>query len=122
MLDLSNGRLDAVMSDKIVLIDWMKTDGADCCNMVGDVAGTETEAGIAVRLDDSALRDRLQTRAGCNSRRRNLRRYSEAVFRLRHLRQIANAAMFLERVEGIEPSRSAWEADKLPLHHTRAEG
>ena len=26
----------------------------------------------------------------------------------------------LERVEGIEPSRSAWEADKLPLHHTRA--
>jgi hypothetical protein len=25
----------------------------------------------------------------------------------------------LERVAGIEPARSAWEADKLPLHHTR---
>jgi hypothetical protein len=27
----------------------------------------------------------------------------------------------LERVTGIEPVRSAWEADKLPLHHTRDE-
>src|SRR5262249_54893405 len=26
----------------------------------------------------------------------------------------------LERVAGIEPARSAWEADRLPLHHTRA--
>lgn len=61
MLDLSNGRLDAVISDKIQLIDWMKTDGAGCCTMIGDVAGTEAEAGIAVRLDDVALRDRLQS-------------------------------------------------------------
>jgi polar amino acid transport system substrate-binding protein len=61
MLDLSNGRLDAVLSDKIQLIDWMKTDGTGCCTLVGDVAGTEAEAGIAVRLDDVALRDRLQS-------------------------------------------------------------
>jgi polar amino acid transport system substrate-binding protein len=60
MLDLSNGRLDAVLSDKIQLVDWMKTDGAECCVMVGDIAGTGAEAGIAVRLDDAALRDRLQ--------------------------------------------------------------
>lgn len=26
---------------------------------------------------------------------------------------------WLERVAGIEPARSAWEADRLPLHHTR---
>lgn len=25
----------------------------------------------------------------------------------------------LERVAGIEPAHSAWEADRLPLHHTR---
>ena len=25
----------------------------------------------------------------------------------------------VERVAGIEPARSAWEADRLPLHHTR---
>lgn len=28
--------------------------------------------------------------------------------------------VLLERVAGIEPARSAWEADRLPLHHTRA--
>jgi hypothetical protein len=27
----------------------------------------------------------------------------------------------VERVAGIEPARSAWEADRLPLHHTRPE-
>ena len=26
----------------------------------------------------------------------------------------------VERVAGIEPARSAWEADRLPLHHTRS--
>lgn len=60
MLDLSSGRLDAVLSDKIQLIDWMRTEGAGCCAMVGDVAGTAAEAGIAVRLDDIELRDRLE--------------------------------------------------------------
>lgn len=60
MLDLAGGRLDAVLSDKIQLIDWMKSEGADCCAMVGDVAGTAAEAGIAVRLDDVELRDRLE--------------------------------------------------------------
>lgn len=60
MLDLSNGRLDAVLSDKIQLVDWMKSDEANCCVMVGDVADTAAEAGIAVRLDDVELRDRLE--------------------------------------------------------------
>jgi len=61
MLDLSAGRLDAVLSDKIQLIDWMKTEGAGCCAMVGDVPGTAAEAGLAVRLDDMELRNRLET-------------------------------------------------------------
>ncbi|HEY6631733.1 MAG TPA: transporter substrate-binding domain-containing protein [Rhizobiaceae bacterium] len=60
MLDLSSGRLDAVLSDKIQLIDWMKFEGAACCTMVGDVPGTAAEAGLAVRLEDVELRDRLQ--------------------------------------------------------------
>ena len=37
---------------------------------------------------------------------------SRSVFRLVHCP--------MERVAGIEPARSAWEADRLPLHHTRA--
>ncbi|TIS58108.1 MAG: transporter substrate-binding domain-containing protein [Mesorhizobium sp.] len=57
--DLINGRLDAVISDKFVLMDWMKKASEACCKMVGDVNGTETEAGIAVRLEDTALRDKL---------------------------------------------------------------
>ncbi|PBB38254.1 MULTISPECIES: ABC transporter substrate-binding protein [unclassified Mesorhizobium] len=57
--DLLNGRLDAVISDKFVLVDWMKKASDGCCKLVGDVKGTETEAGIAVRLEDTALRDRL---------------------------------------------------------------
>ncbi len=57
--DLMNGRLDAVISDKFVLVEWMKSAGAECCKMVGDVKGTETEAGIAVRKDDEELRKKL---------------------------------------------------------------
>lgn len=57
--DLVNGRTDAVISDKFVLMDWLGKAGKDCCKMVGDVAGTETEAGITVRLGDDALREKL---------------------------------------------------------------
>ncbi|RVB76386.1 MULTISPECIES: ABC transporter substrate-binding protein [unclassified Mesorhizobium] len=57
--DLMNGRLDAVLSDKFVLMDWMKKSSDGCCKMVGDVKGTETEAGIAVRQEDNALREKL---------------------------------------------------------------
>ncbi|CCV03150.1 arginine transporter subunit; periplasmic-binding component of ABC superfamily [Mesorhizobium metallidurans STM 2683] len=57
--DLMNGRLDAVLSDKFVLMDWMKKASDGCCKMVGDVKGTETEAGIAVRKEDNALREKL---------------------------------------------------------------
>jgi polar amino acid transport system substrate-binding protein len=60
-IDLVNGRLDAVISDKFVLAEWMKGEGKDCCKMVGDVAGTDTEAGIAIRKEDTALRDRFNT-------------------------------------------------------------
>ncbi len=57
--DMLNGRLDAIISDKFVLTDWMKTTANDCCKLIGDVAGTETETGIAVRLGDDALREKL---------------------------------------------------------------
>jgi polar amino acid transport system substrate-binding protein len=57
--DLVNGRLDAVISDKFVLVEWLKNAGKDCCKMIGDVKGTETEAGIAVREEDDELRQKL---------------------------------------------------------------
>ena len=57
--DLSNGRLDAVVADKFVLVDWMEKTGGGCCKMVGDIEGTDSEAGIAVRKEDEELRQKL---------------------------------------------------------------
>jgi polar amino acid transport system substrate-binding protein len=57
--DLVNGRSDAVISDKFVLMDWLQKDGQECCKMIGDIAGTETEAGIALRLGEDELRDKF---------------------------------------------------------------
>ena len=40
-----------------------------------------------------------------------------------HINVLAHDVMgIMERVTGIEPVRSAWEADRLPLHHTRRRG
>ncbi|WP_062016075.1 ABC transporter substrate-binding protein [Aureimonas sp. AU4] len=57
--DLQNGRVDALISDKFVVVDWLGKAGADCCRLLGDVPGTETEAGIALRKGDDALRERF---------------------------------------------------------------
>lgn len=57
--DLTNGRLDAVVADKFVLVDWMKTAGNNCCKMVGDITGTDSQTGIAVRKEDNALREKI---------------------------------------------------------------
>jgi polar amino acid transport system substrate-binding protein len=59
--DLQNGRLDALISDKFVLTDWLNNAGKECCKMIGDVPGTETEAGIAIRKGDDALRGKFNT-------------------------------------------------------------
>lgn len=59
--DLSNGRLDAVMGDNFVLMAWLKSAGKDCCRIIGDVTGIESNAGIAVRKEDEALRDKLNS-------------------------------------------------------------
>ncbi|MGH6762502.1 MAG: ABC transporter substrate-binding protein [Phyllobacterium sp.] len=56
-LDLKNGRLDALVSDKFPMMDWLKADGADCCKLLGDIAGTESDTAIAVRLEDNELRE-----------------------------------------------------------------
>jgi lysine-arginine-ornithine-binding protein len=34
-LDLANGRLDAVLADKVVLLEWMNTKEGGCCKFVG---------------------------------------------------------------------------------------
>ncbi len=58
--DLVNGRLDAIITDKFVLVDWVKNgNGKDCCKVIGDVKGTEAQIGIAIRQGEDALRERF---------------------------------------------------------------
>jgi len=83
--DLTNGRLDAVISDKFVLVDWLKKSSDGCCKLVGDVKGTETQAGIAVRLDDTAPARLAKRSHRCARRRRHLLEDPGRVFRLRYL-------------------------------------
>ncbi|MBM7045667.1 transporter substrate-binding domain-containing protein [Rhizobium lusitanum] len=61
--DLAAGRLDLVLSDKVLLNEWLKksSDGS-CCELIGgDIRSPKFGAGkgIAVRKEDSALRDKL---------------------------------------------------------------
>ena len=57
--NVDNIKLRLDRGDKFVLVDWLKKASDGCCKLVGDVKGTETQAGIAVRLEDTALRDKL---------------------------------------------------------------
>jgi polar amino acid transport system substrate-binding protein len=57
--DLMDGRTDAVISDRIQLMDWLAKGGKDCCKMLGDLAGSATEAGITLRLGDDVLREKF---------------------------------------------------------------
>ncbi|WP_181702046.1 ABC transporter substrate-binding protein [Chthonobacter albigriseus] len=58
-LDLANSRLDAIIGDKFVIAEWIKKDGAECCKFLGDAPGTTSDTGIAVRKEDTDLRDKL---------------------------------------------------------------
>ncbi|MFC5386635.1 ABC transporter substrate-binding protein [Aquamicrobium segne] len=60
--DMLNGRLDALVSDKFVLVDWLNnSDEADCCKLIGDVEGTELETGIAIRKGEDELREKINS-------------------------------------------------------------
>lgn len=61
--DLAAGRLDFVLSDKVLLSEWLKksSDGS-CCELIGgDIRSPKFGAGkgIAVRKDDGALREKF---------------------------------------------------------------
>jgi len=63
-LDLASGRLDAQAGDILPLLDWVsKSQDGACCELRGepitDPAFVGEGVGIAVRKEDTALRDRL---------------------------------------------------------------
>lgn len=62
-LDLMNGRLDYIVADGEALEEFVKGKGKDCCKIVAtvprDAAIHGPGVGMALRKEDSALRDKL---------------------------------------------------------------
>ena len=64
-LDLSNGRIDGVVDDIVVLQEWVKSDAGSCCKILTalpvdkEINGVGT--GIAIRKGDDALKAKLNT-------------------------------------------------------------
>lgn len=57
--DLINHRLDAVIHDKLPLVEWLQKNSKNCCKLLGEIPNTEAKTGIAVRKGDTKLRERL---------------------------------------------------------------
>lgn len=59
--DLASGRLDAILADSAVLLEWLKKGDGKCCEFTGpgfnDPKYFGVGAGIAVRKGDDKLRD-----------------------------------------------------------------
>ena len=57
-LDLANGRLDAILADKIMLMDWLASKEGSCCGFIGPEYKDEkyfTPVAAAFRKDDAGL-------------------------------------------------------------------
>ena len=58
-LDLSNGRLDYIVADKVSLFDFLKAQGKDCCKWIADVKRDPAIHGdglaMALRKEDEDL-------------------------------------------------------------------
>ncbi|MHC6223517.1 ABC transporter substrate-binding protein [Pseudomonas sp. X10] len=58
-LDLTSGRVDAILADKYVNYDWLKTDAGKNYEFKGDPVVESDKIGIAVRKGDDKLRNDL---------------------------------------------------------------
>lgn len=65
-LDMASGRVDLQVGDMLPMLDWTsKSDDGSCCELAGepitDPAFVGDGVGIAVRKEDDALREKLNT-------------------------------------------------------------
>jgi polar amino acid transport system substrate-binding protein len=60
-MDLQNGRLDAVVADKFYLASFLKSSGANCCKLIGDLGEGQTDIAVGLRHEDGALKDKINT-------------------------------------------------------------
>ncbi len=58
-LDLTSGRVDAILADKYVNYDWLKTKDGQAYEFKGEPVVESDEIGIAVRKGDDKLRNAL---------------------------------------------------------------
>ncbi|MCW0919271.1 ABC transporter substrate-binding protein [Pseudomonas sp. RG1] len=58
-LDLTSGRVDAILADKYANYDWLKTDAGNNYEFKGDPVVESDKIGIAVRKGDNELRNKL---------------------------------------------------------------
>ncbi|MBB5754609.1 ABC transporter substrate-binding protein [Prosthecomicrobium pneumaticum] len=58
-LDLTSGRIDALFVDKLVGMDWVKTEAGACCEVVGNDIPIGGGVGAGVRKEDTELRDAI---------------------------------------------------------------
>lgn len=58
-LDLTSGRVDAILADKYANYDWLKTDAGKNYEFKGDPVVESDKIGIAVRKGDTELRNKL---------------------------------------------------------------
>jgi len=58
-LDLAAGRIDALFVDKLVGLDWLKTEDGSCCAVVGTDVPVGEGIAAAVRKGDAELRDAI---------------------------------------------------------------
>ncbi|QXI23153.1 ABC transporter substrate-binding protein [Pseudomonas iranensis] len=58
-LDLTSGRVDAILADKYANYDWLKTDAGKNYEFKGDPVVESDKIGIAVRKGDNELRNNL---------------------------------------------------------------
>jgi polar amino acid transport system substrate-binding protein len=58
-LDLDSGRIDALLVDKFVGDEWVKTDAGACCAVLGDNIPIGGGVGAGVRKEDTDLRDMI---------------------------------------------------------------
>ena len=60
-LDLTSGRVDAILADKYANYDWLKTDAGKNYEFKGDPVVECDKIGIAVRKGDNELRNKLNS-------------------------------------------------------------
>ena len=58
-LDLVSGRIDALLVDQLVAIDWLKTDDGACCKLLTKDIPIGGGVGAGVRQEDTDLRDMI---------------------------------------------------------------